>query len=109
VIGFYADTPSASGTYRAAVRRLPSTRARRDAWLAKPIRRVCEANYGVYGAQRRFTTDRPNRLLVADSPTCRPDPGLATRSGVSLVQHEQLTVPLGSGFGPACRTGLGSG
>jgi putative transposase len=111
--------PIASGTYRAAVRRLPSTRARRDAWLAEHIRRVHAGNYGVYGArkvwltlnregiavarctverlmrrlglrgavrgktrrttiadqhaarpadlvQRRFTTDRPNRLWVAD-------------------------------------------
>ena len=111
--------PIASGTYRAAVRRLPSARARRDAWLSEQIRRVHRANYGVYGArkvwlalnregtevarctverlmrglglrgavrgktrrtttpdvhaarpadlvQRRFVTDRPNRLWVAD-------------------------------------------
>jgi putative transposase len=111
--------PIASGTYRAAVRRLPSARSRRDASLTEYIRRVHEANYRVYGArkawlalnrdgipvarctverlmrslglhgvvrgktrrttiadqhaarpadlvQRRFTTDRPNRLWVAD-------------------------------------------
>ncbi len=111
--------PIASSTYRAHRRRLPSARARRDAWLGEQIRRVHEANYGVYGArkvwlalnregipvarctverlmrslglhgvvrgktrrttiaaqhaarpadlvQRRFTTDRPNRLWVAD-------------------------------------------
>jgi putative transposase len=111
--------PIASGTYRAYRRRLPSARARRDAWLAEQIRRVHAANYGVYGArkvwlalnregipvarctverlmrslglrgavrgktrrttipdvyaarpadlvQRRFSTDRPNRLWVAD-------------------------------------------
>ena len=109
----------ASSTYRAACRRLPSARSRRDAWLATQIRRVHDGNYGVYGArkvwltlnregiavarctverlmrelglhgvvrgktrrttiadehaarpadlvQRRFTTDRPNRLWVAD-------------------------------------------
>jgi putative transposase len=111
--------PIASGTYRAHRRRMPSARARRDAWLVAQIRRVHATNYGVYGArkvwlalnregvdvarctverlmrelglrgvvrgktrrttiadgtaarpadlvQRRFNTDRPNRLWVAD-------------------------------------------
>jgi putative transposase len=109
----------AASTYRAAVHRPPSARARRDAWLGEQIGRVHADNYGVYGArkvwltlnregvvvarctverlmrqlglrgivrgkarrttiadahvtrpadlvQRRFTTDRPNRLWVAD-------------------------------------------
>jgi len=44
--------PIASSTYRAVHRRLPSGRARRDAWLAEQIRRVHAANYGVYGARK---------------------------------------------------------
>lgn len=44
--------PIASSTYRAACRRLPSTRARRDAWLTERIRRVHADNYGVYGARK---------------------------------------------------------
>ncbi|GAA4264341.1 hypothetical protein GCM10022255_117090 [Dactylosporangium darangshiense] len=44
--------PIASSTYRAACRRLPSARARRDAWLCEQIRRVHAANYGVYGARK---------------------------------------------------------
>jgi putative transposase len=46
----------ASSTYRAACRRLPSARSRRDAWLAEQIRRVHEANYGVYGARKVWLT-----------------------------------------------------
>jgi putative transposase len=44
--------PIASSTYRAACRRLPSVRARRDAQLAEQIRRVHAENYGVYGARK---------------------------------------------------------
>ena len=44
--------PIASSTYRAARRRLPSARSRRDEQLAAQIRRVHGANYGVYGARK---------------------------------------------------------
>ncbi len=44
--------PIASSTYRAACRRLPSARARRDAWLTEKIRQVHADNYGVYGARK---------------------------------------------------------
>jgi putative transposase len=42
----------ASSTYRAAVRRAPSARARRDAWLKAEIARVHADNYGVFGARK---------------------------------------------------------
>ena len=57
--------PIASGTYRAAVRRLPSTRARRDAWLAEHIRRVHAGNYGVYGARKVWLTLNREGIAVA--------------------------------------------
>ncbi len=44
--------PIASSTYRAACRRSPSARSRRDAVLTERIRRVHTANYGVYGARK---------------------------------------------------------
>jgi hypothetical protein len=44
--------PIASSTYRAACRRSPSLRTRRDERLAEQIRRVHAANYGVYGARK---------------------------------------------------------
>jgi putative transposase len=44
--------PIAASTYRAACRRMPSARARRDGWLVGQIRRVHEANYGVYGVRK---------------------------------------------------------
>ncbi len=91
--------PIASSTYRAACRRLPSARARRDAWLCRQIRRVYEANYGVYGARKvwlalnregvevaRCTVERlmrhmglrgvvrgkPRRTTIADQHAARP-------------------------------------
>jgi putative transposase len=42
----------APSTYHAAKTRPPSERALRDAWLTERIRRVHEANYGVYGARK---------------------------------------------------------
>ena len=42
----------ASSTYRAAVARIPSIRARRDEWLATEIARVHADNYGVFGARK---------------------------------------------------------
>lgn len=42
----------APSTYYAARTRPPSDRALRDAWLTERIRRVHEANYGVYGARK---------------------------------------------------------
>jgi hypothetical protein len=67
--------PIASGTYRAAVRRLPSTRARRDAWLAEHIRRVHAGNYGVYGgptASRSHHASCRSRLNRPESHQMRP-------------------------------------
>ena len=125
----------ASSTYRAAVKRSPSVRARRDEDLKAAITALHAENYGVFGArkvwlvlnrqgtvvarctierlmrelgprgvvrgknrrttiadehavrpadlvQRHFTTDRPNRLWVADFTY------VATWSGtVGLIQH----------------------
>ena len=44
--------PIASSTYRAAVRRAPSARSRRDTWLKAEIARVHADNYGVFGARK---------------------------------------------------------
>ena len=86
--------PIASGTYRAYRRRLPSARARRDAWLAEQIRRVHAANYRVYGARKLWKAatragwdvghDQVARLMRAEQiagavrtkrvRTTRPDP-----------------------------------
>ncbi len=44
--------PIASSTYRAACRRLPSARTRRDAWLTERIRLVHAAHHGVDGARK---------------------------------------------------------
>ncbi|WP_250035590.1 hypothetical protein [Paractinoplanes maris] len=44
--------PIASSTYRAARRRLPSTRQRCDAWLTQQVRRLHADNYDVYGARK---------------------------------------------------------
>jgi putative transposase len=44
--------PIASSTYRAALTRMPSARARRDTWLADQIARVHADNYGVFGARK---------------------------------------------------------
>ena len=46
-------------------RRLPSARARRDAWLAEHIRRVHEANYGVYGARKVWLALNRDGIPVA--------------------------------------------
>jgi putative transposase len=55
----------AASTYRAAVTRLPSARARRDAWLAGEIRRVHADNYGVYGARKVWLTLNREGIAVA--------------------------------------------
>ncbi|WP_446220646.1 IS3 family transposase [Micromonospora sp. IBHARD004] len=55
----------AASTYRAACRRTPSTRSRRDAWLGQEIRRVHAANYGVYGARKVWLTLNREGVPVA--------------------------------------------
>ncbi len=57
--------PIASSTYRAARRRLPSARARRDAWLSDQIRRVHTANCSVYGARKVWLAVNREGIAVA--------------------------------------------
>jgi putative transposase len=44
--------PIASSTYRAAIKRLASARARRDDWLTAEIIRLHAEHYGVFGARK---------------------------------------------------------
>jgi putative transposase len=55
----------APSTYRAGCRRLPSARARRDAWLVEQVRRVYIDNYGVYGARKVWLTLNREGVAVA--------------------------------------------
>ena len=57
--------PIASSTYRAACRRYPSVRSRRDAWLREHVRRVHAANYGVYGAGKVWLALNREGITVA--------------------------------------------
>jgi putative transposase len=57
--------PIASSTYRAACRRSPSVRTRRDEQLAAQIRRVHTANYGVYGARKVWLALNRDGIEVA--------------------------------------------
>src|SRR2546423_15497975 len=55
----------ASSTYRAAVARIPSIRARRDEWLATEIARVHADNYGVFGARKVWLVLHRQGIAVA--------------------------------------------
>jgi putative transposase len=57
--------PIASSTYRAAIRRLPSARARRDLWLTAEIARVHADNYGVFGARKVWLVLNRQGIAVA--------------------------------------------
>ncbi len=46
---------------------MPSARARRDGGLAEQIRRVHEANYGVYGARKVWLALNREGIPVASS------------------------------------------
>jgi putative transposase len=55
----------ASSTYRAAVNRVPSVRARRDAWLTDEIKRAYADNYGVFGARKMWLVLNRSGITVA--------------------------------------------
>ena len=57
--------PIASSTYRAACRRSPSARARRDVWLTQQIARIHADNYGVYGARKVWLALNREGIAVA--------------------------------------------
>ena len=57
--------PIASSTYRAAVTRTPSVRARRDEWLKTQIARVHADNYGVFGARKVWLVLNRQGISVA--------------------------------------------
>ncbi len=53
--------PIAPSTYYAHKSRPPSARTLRDQWLRGEIRRVYEANYRVYGADKNLGSAQPGR------------------------------------------------
>jgi putative transposase len=55
----------ASSTYRAAVARTPSVRARRDEWLLAQIVRVHADNYAVFGARKVWLVLNRQGIAVA--------------------------------------------
>jgi putative transposase len=61
----WAGTPASASTYYAAKRRPPSARSVRDAELTEEIRRIHQANYGVYGARKVWHQLRREGLPVA--------------------------------------------
>ncbi|MFE7236505.1 IS3 family transposase [Streptomyces sp. NPDC002405] len=100
------DTPIAPSTYYAFRTRPPSARSLRDEELTWEIRRIHEANYGVYGARKvhaalvregfevaRYTVERlmraagPRGVIRAKSPcTTRPSP--ETARPADLVERQ---------------------
>ncbi|MFJ7498090.1 IS3 family transposase [Streptomyces sp. NPDC097727] len=101
------DAPIAPSTYYAARNREPSARSLRDEEITKEIRRIHEANYGVYGARKvhaallreghemaRCTVERLMRaaglrgVIRAKSPrTTRPAPE-TDRPAADLVERQ---------------------
>ncbi|MEU9247931.1 IS3 family transposase [Streptomyces sp. NPDC048385] len=59
------DAPIAPSTYYAARTRPPSARSLRDEEITKEIRRIYEANYGVYGARKVHAALRREGFEVA--------------------------------------------
>ncbi|AYF26695.1 hypothetical protein CSH63_04295 [Micromonospora tulbaghiae] len=107
----------AASTYRAACRRMPSTRTRRDAWLAGEIRRVHAANYGVYGARKVWLTLNREGIPVARCTVERLMRQLGLRGvvrGKTDAPRSATNTPCGrrtwcnAGSPPKRRTGCGS-
>ncbi len=84
--------PIAASTYRAAVRRLPSARARRDGWLAEQIRRVHQANYGVYGARKVWLALNREGIPVARCTVERLMRSLGLRGAVRGKTRRTTTI-----------------
>jgi putative transposase len=84
--------PIASSTYRAAVKRAPSARARRDEQLKTLIRAVHEDNYGVFGARKVWLVLNRQGITVARCTVERLMRELALR-GVRRGRVRRTTIP----------------
>ena len=93
-----AGTQIAPSTYYAAKARLPSARSRSDEQLLVEIRRVHEANYGVYRARKVHAQLRREGIQVA---RCRVERLMhaAGQRGISRAKGPRTTVP-GTGYPP---------
>jgi putative transposase len=82
----------ASSTYRAAVSRQPSVRARRDDELKAAISRVHADNYGVFGARKVWLVLNRQGIPVARCTVERLMRELGLR-GVVRGKHRRTTIP----------------
>jgi putative transposase len=82
----------ASSTYRAAVSRQPSVRARRDDELKAAIARVHADNYGVFGARKVWLVLNRQGIPVARCTVERLMRELGLR-GVVRGKHRRTTIP----------------
>ncbi len=82
----------ASSTYRAAVRRLSSARARRDDELKAAISRVHADNYGVFGARKVWLVLNRQGIAVARCTVERLMRELGLR-GVTRGKRRRTTIP----------------
>ena len=97
-----AGTQIAPSTYYAAKTRPPSARSLRDEQVLVEIRRVHEANYGVYGARKVHAQLRREGLQVARCTVERLMRAAGLR-GISRAKGPRTTVP---GRGPDERQDL---
>jgi len=97
-----AGTQIAPSTYYAAKTRTPSVRSLRDEQVLVEIRRVHEANYGVYGARKVHAQLRREGLQVARCTVERLMRAAGLR-GISRAKGPRTTVP---GRGPDERQDL---
>ena len=97
-----AGTQIAPSTYYAAKTRPPSARSLRDEQVLVEIRRVREANYGVYGARKVHAQLRREGLQVARCTVERLMRAAGLR-GISRAKGPRTTVP---GRGPDERQDL---
>ena len=97
-----AGTQIAPSTYYAAKTRPPSVRSLRDEQVLVEIRRVHEANYGVYGARKVHAQLRREGLQVARCTVERLMRAAGLR-GISRAKGPKTTVP---GRGPDPRPDL---
>ena len=97
-----AGTQIAPSTYYAAKTRPPSVRSLRDEQVLVEIRRVHEANYGVYGARKVHAQLRREGLQVARCTVERLMRAAGLR-GISRAKGPRTTVP---GPGPDERQDL---
>ncbi|MER6442357.1 IS3 family transposase [Streptomyces sp. NPDC001185] len=82
-----AGTPASASTYYAVKRRPPCARSVRDAELIQQIRRIHQANHGVYGARKVWHQLRREGTAVARLPVER----LMRQAGLTGAVHGRPT------------------